>query len=105
MEENIAILNTPQVPRGVILSPAQIKVGTSVGHFDRLNNVRSTIRKPHFLSNKELFSESPQPSADTDCPPYRESTSSPIRLYVNKCEQSLIARFSSRLVMYMYTFI
>jgi len=60
--------NTPQVPREDSLYPVQNKVETSVGHFDRLNNVKSTTRKPHSLLNKESFSEKPQPSADTDCP-------------------------------------
>lgn len=48
-----------------------------VGHSDRLNNVKSTIRKPHFLLNKVSVSENPQPSADTDCPPNWEITLSP----------------------------
>lgn len=54
------------MPRGDFLYPAQNKVDTPVGHSDRLNNVKSTTRKPQFLLNKESFSENPQPSADTD---------------------------------------
>lgn len=50
----------------------------SVGHSDRLNNVKSTIRKPHSLLNKESVSENPQPSADTDCSPNWETTLSPV---------------------------
>jgi hypothetical protein len=63
-------MSTPQVPRGDSLNPAQSKVETSVGHSDRLNNVKSTTRKPHSLLNNESLSENPQPSADTDCPSY-----------------------------------
>lgn len=74
---------TPQVPRGDVLYPAQIRLETSVGHSDRLYSVKSTMRKPHSPLNNELFSENPQPSAETVCPSNRERTSNPAQDVIN----------------------